>query len=167
MKISMIAAATENNVIGKDGEMPWYIPNDLKYFMRTTLRHHIVMGRKTFEETFGEEKPLRKRTNIVLSRQKNLTYKKGVIVVNELEKALEIARNNEEKELFLIGGEQIYRLGMPLADKIYLTRIHTELEGDTFFPIIDEKKWILTNSETITDDAKSLYAYTFQVWEKR
>ena len=167
MKISMIAAATENNVIGKDGEMPWHIPNDLKYFMRTTLRHHIVMGRKTFEETFGEEKPLRKRTNIVLSRQKNLTYKKNIIVVNELEKALDIGRKNGETELFLIGGEQIYRLGMPLADKIYLTRIHTELEGDTFFPKIDEKVWKLTKSETIEDDAKSLYAYTFQVWERR
>jgi len=163
----MIAAATENNVIGKDGGMPWHIPNDLKYFMRTTLRHHIVMGRKTFEETFGEEKPLRKRTNIVLSRQENLSYKKGVIVVNELEKALEIADNNREKELFLIGGEQIYRLGMPLADKIYLTRIHTELEGDTFFPSIDNNAWELTSSEIQENDPKSLYTYTFQVWEKR
>ncbi|MGB1204450.1 MAG: dihydrofolate reductase [Chitinophagales bacterium] len=167
MKISMIAAATENNVIGKDGEMPWHISNDLKYFMRTTRRHHIVMGRKTFEETFGEEKPLRRRTNIVLSRQENLTYKKGVIVVDKLEKALEIGRKNGEKELFLIGGEQIYRLGMPFADKIYLTRIHTELEGDTFFPIIDKNAWSLTNSETIEDDPKSLYAYTFQIWERR
>ncbi len=165
MTISMIAAATENNVIGKDGDMPWHIPKDLKYFMRTTLGHSIIMGRKTFE-SFDVIKPLANRTNIVISRQANLQYP-GAFVVASLAAALDIARANQELEAFIIGGQQIYQMGMNIADKIYLTRIHTELVGDTFFPNIDPTIWQLTSANPITNDPRSKYDYTFNVWERK
>ena len=161
----MIAAATENNVIGRDGGMPWHIPNDLKYFMQTTLGHHVIMGRRTFQ-SFGMAKPLRNRINVVVSRQTDLSIP-GVWVVDSIEAALALARKNGETEAFLIGGQQIYTAGMALAHKIYLTRIHTEIEGDTFFPPIDPTKWTLTSSEPHTNDPKSDYSYTFNVWQRK
>lgn len=165
MKISMIAAATLNHIIGKDGDMPWHLPADLKYFKRITLHHHVIMGRKTFE-AFGGGKPLPKRTNIVLTRQEGVKYE-GVQVAQSVEKALELARKAGETEAFLIGGEQIYRLGMEVADRIYLTRIYTELEGDTFFPIIDEADWQLVSEERYCADEKHAYDMSFRVWERK
>jgi len=128
MTVSMIAAATKNLVIGKDGKMPWYLPNDLRYFRRITLRHHVIMGRKTYEE-FGKSKPLPKRTNIVVTRQKGLLLD-GCHVVHSVEHGLEIARKNGETEAFIIGGAQIYCLALPLADRIYLTNIHRQKQLD-------------------------------------
>lgn len=164
MIVSLIAAATENHVIGFEGGMPWHLPNDLRYFKRTTIGHHIIMGRKTFEE-FGLRKPLPKRTNIVLTRQ-NLSIK-GCIVMNDLTKALNLAKAAGETEAFIIGGEQIYRLAMPLANRIYLTKIHTELKGDTFFPEIKPQVWKQLSAEKHYTDDKHDYNYTFTVWEKQ
>lgn len=165
MIISMIAAATQNGVIAKDGEMPWHMPNDLRYFRRKTLRHHVIMGRKTFEE-FGKSKPLPKRTNIVVTRQKNFIAE-GCFVVNSVEAGLAIAKANGDAEAYIIGGAQIYTLGMALCDRIYLTQIETVLEGDTFFPEIDENKWKIVWEEAHQADEKNVYDYVFTLWERK
>ncbi len=164
MIISLIAAATCNYVIGKDGGMPWHQPADLAYFKRTTIGHCVVMGRKTFEE-FGLRKPLPKRTNIIVSRNPNLVLE-GCYIANSLRTALDIAQNVNETECFIIGGEQIYRLALPYANRIYLTYIETELEGDTFFPAPNWTEWTQTLHQEHLADTKNQYNYTFTVWEK-
>ncbi|MBK9458019.1 MAG: dihydrofolate reductase [Chitinophagales bacterium] len=165
MIISLIAAATRNYVIGKDGGMPWHQPADLAYFKRTTIGHCVVMGRKTFEE-FGLRKPLPKRTNIIVSRNPNLVLE-GCYIANSLRTALDIAQNANETECFIIGGEQIYRLALPYANRIYLTYIETELEGDTFFPVPNWAEWTQTLHQEHPADTKNQYNYTFTVWEKK
>ena len=165
MTISIICAATDNLVIGKDGDMPWHMPNDLKFFKRTTLGHHIIMGRKTFD-AFGNGKPLPKRTNVVVTRNKNLKIE-GVRVVHSLEEGIAIARNDGDEECFIIGGEQIYRLGMPYANRVYLTRIHTQLVGDTFFPELDTEVWEQIYIDKHPADERHKYAYSFTTWHRR
>jgi len=168
MLVSIIAAVSENNVIGKNGALPWRMPNDLKYFKRTTKGHHIIMGRKTFTGA-GLNRPLPYRTNIVVSRQKNLTFE-GVTVVNSLNNALKIATNNKETEAFIIGGEQIYRLALPLVDKIYLTKIHTtinEKEADAFFPTFNSNNFDLISQDFHLADEKNPFDYTFTVWQRK
>lgn len=165
MIISLIAATTRNYVIGKDGGMPWHQPADLAYFKRTTIGHCVVMGRKTFEE-FGLRKPLPKRTNIIVSRNPNLVLE-GCYIANSLRAALDIAQNVNETECFIIGGEQIYRLALPYANRIYLTYIETELEGDTFFPVPNWTEWTQTLHQEHPADTKNQYNYTFTVWEKK
>ncbi len=165
MIISLIAATTRNYVIGKDGGMPWHQPADLAYFKRTTIGHCVVMGRKTFEE-FGLRKPLPKRTNIIVSRNPNLVLE-GCYIANSLRTALDIAQNANETECFIIGGEQIYRLALPYANRIYLTYIETELEGDTFFPVPNWAEWTQTLHQEHPADTKNQYNYTFTVWEKK
>ncbi|MEO1434782.1 MAG: dihydrofolate reductase, partial [Bacteroidota bacterium] len=130
MKISIIVAQTENRVIGKDNDIPWYLPADLKYFKKVTTGHHIIMGRKCYE-SIG--RPLPNRANVILTRRMDF-HAEGCIVTHSLEEALDIARRNEETEAFIIGGGEIYNLAMPLVDQIYLTQVHTELEGDIYFP---------------------------------
>lgn len=133
--INLIAAASKNGVIGKDGQLPWDIPEDLKFFKEKTKSCNIIMGRKTYE-SIG--KPLPKRVNIVVTRQNDLFYE-GVVVVNSMEDAIKKCERN--KNTFIIGGEQIYKAFMPMAQKIYLTQIEEEIEGDTYFPEIDENEW--------------------------
>lgn len=164
MKVSLIAAATENGVIGKDGGMPWHLPNDMRYFKRTTLNHHVIMGRKTYQEV-AVKKPLPQRTNIVVTRSKTALFE-GCLTANSVEHALQIAQQNGDTEAFVIGGEQIYRLALPYAHLIYLTKIHTSLEGDTFFPHFESYEWQLVSSESNFPDEKHLYAYTFTLWER-
>lgn len=165
MIISLIAAATKNRVIGHNGDMPWHLPNDLKFFKRITLRHHIIMGRKTFE-SFGNGKPLPRRTNIILTRNTTYTVNKA-LVANDLAAALQIAKDNGETEVFIVGGEQIYIQAFPLANKIYLTEIDAILEGDTFFPEISNKDWKLISEEKHPADAKHAYPYNFTIWERK
>ncbi len=165
MIVSMIAAATENLVIGKDGKMPWHLPNDLRYFRRITLRHHVIMGRKTYA-AFGNGQPLPKRTNIVITRQKGLQLK-GCQVVHSIQQGLAIAEQNGETEAFIIGGEQIYRLGLPLCHRIYLTEIKTTLMGDAFFPNFDKAQWTKIQEEAHAKDAKHAYDYVFTIWERK
>lgn len=165
MIISLIAAATRNYIIGKDGGMPWHQPADLAYFKHITNGHCVVMGRRTFEG-FAMRKPLPKRTNIIVSRNPNLIID-GCHVVNSLQDALKIAQNANETECFIIGGEQIYRLAMPYAHRIYLTYIETELAGDTSFPDPDWTQWTQTLLQAHPADTKNQYGYTFTVWEKK
>lgn len=158
--LSMIVAAAENNAIGKDNKLLWHLPDDLKHFKNTTKGHHIIMGRKTFE---SNGRPLPKRTNIIITKNKDFTAD-GCLIVHSMDEALEIAKNDNEP--FIIGGETIYRQAMPLAERIYLTRVHTEIEGDTFFPEIDENEWEEKSREYHEKDEKHPYPFSIITLER-
>jgi dihydrofolate reductase len=164
MLISLIAAASTNNVIGKDNRLLWSLPNDMKFFKNTTWGMPVIMGRKTFEALAGE--PLPGRFNFVITRNKDWDPGgKKVTVVGSLGEAIEAARQTDCKEAFVIGGGQIYEASMALAGRIYLTRVHTVVEGDTYFPVIDEKKWTMVSHQDFPSDERHAFAYSFQVWE--
>jgi len=158
--ISLIVAMTENRVIGRDGDMPWRLSSDLKRFKRITMGHHIVMGRKTYD-SIGRLLP--GRTTVVISR--NATYDDpNIRVARSLEEAIKIAGN--DKEIFITGGAQIYELALPQVERIYLTRIHCELDGDTFFPKVDWEKWNLIEQESHTADEKNTFNYSFLTYQR-
>jgi dihydrofolate reductase len=162
MTISLVVAASENNAIGKDNQLIWHLPNDLKFFKNTTWGFPVIMGRKSFESV---NKPLPGRTNIVITT--NPDWKaETVIVVNNLKDAIQKAAETNSKQIFIIGGGEIYKQSMDIADSIYITRVHADLEGDTFFPLIDESKWKLTSNQDFEADEKHAYSYSFQIWEK-
>ena len=162
MLLSLLVAISENNVIGKDNKLPWHLPEDLKYFKNTTWAMPIIMGRKTFE-SIG--KPLPGRTNIVITRNKKWKGD-GVKIVHDLEQARKTGEDLDVKEIFVIGGAEIFKTSLPKADRIYLTRIHQSFEGDAFFPAID-KSWELVSNRDNLPDEKNAYACSFQIWEKR
>lgn len=152
MTISIIAAISENNVIGKNNDLIWHISEDLKRFKKLTSGHPIIMGRKTYESL--PFKPLPKRKNIILSRKEDLKYK-GASVINSIDKILQEC--NDEDEIFICGGAEIYKLFLPVANKMYLTKVYHNFEGDTFFPDIDFSEWkIETVSQTYTDEKSGL-----------
>jgi len=160
---SAIAAIAKNNVIGHNNDIPWNMPKDMKFFMRTTTGHHIIMGRKNYE-SLG--RPLPRRTNIVITR--NPFYiSTGCIIVHSLEEALSIAKENGEEEAFITGGGIIYDLSMDYLDKIYLTEIDLEVEGDVFFPEVDEKIWKETSAEFVASDEKNPADMIFKTFERR
>lgn len=160
--ISIIVAAAENNAIGKDNQLLWHLPNDLKFFKRMTSGHTVIMGRKTFE-SFG--KPLPNRRNIVITRQPG--YKlDGAEVVHSLDEALGLA-GKEVEELFIAGGAQIYKEALPITDKFYLTRVHESFEADAFFPEFDENDWQLVSREDFEADEKHAYGYSFLIYIRK
>lgn len=159
--ITLIAAAAENNALGKDNDLLWHLPNDFKRFKEITSGHHIIMGRKTFDSF---PKPLPNRTHIIITRQKEYLVE-NCIVVHSLEDAIAIAPKNEE--VFIIGGAQIYEQSIPLADKIDLTRVHTSLDADAFFPEFDTSEWNLVFSEKHFKDEKHQYDFTFETYLKK
>jgi dihydrofolate reductase len=161
MIISLVVAAATNNAIGLKGQLPWNLPNDLKHFKNVTWGMPIIMGRKTFE-SLG--KPLKGRKNIVISRQ--MDTKDGIVVVKSLEDALFVAGQTDAKEAMVIGGGEIFRQVFEKADRIYLTRIETAPEADTFFPVIDDKLWHLMSRKDYQPDEKNAYSYSFQTWER-
>ena len=162
MTISLVVAASENNAIGKNNQLIWHLPNDLKFFKNTTWGFPVIMGRKSFESV---NKPLPGRTNIVITT--NPDWKaETVIVVNNLKDAIQKAAETNSKQIFIIGGGEIYKQSMDIADSIYITRVHVDVEGDTFFPVIDESKWKLTSNQDFEADEKHAYSYSFQIWEK-
>ena len=163
MIISAIAAVAKNRVIGKNNQLPWYLPADLKYFKKTTLNHHVVMGRKSFE-SIG--KPLPKRTNIVVTRDTNF-ISSGIIVVHSIPEALSIAYKNGENEIFLLGGGNIYAQSCDLWDRLYITEIDVFPDGDVFFPEIDFSQWKLLSSDKHLPDEKNPYAYDFQIYNRK
>lgn len=153
MKISIIVAASENNIIGKDNDMPWRLSADLKRFKKLTMGHHIIMGRKTFE-SIG--KPLPGRTSVIITRNKD--YKQeGCIIVHSLDEAMEVVKDDE---VFVIGGGEIYNMAFESADKLYLTRVHVSLDGDTSIPVVDEK-WKEIEREDFSKDEKNQFDYSF------
>lgn len=159
--ISMIAAVGERGVIGKDGDMPWHLPNDLQFFKRTTGGHAIVMGRKTFE-SIG--RPLPKRRNIVLTRSAKFKAD-GVEIIHNFSEMERLVR--DEEEFFVIGGATIYEQLMPLADRLYITKIHEAFDGDTFFPTIDESEWEVVSTEEGKVDEKNRHPHTFITYERK
>ncbi len=161
MIISLIAAASENNVIGAKKDIPWRLPKDTKYFLETTRGHTVIMGRTTFE-SIGKALP--KRVNIVITRQKNYTAP-GAIVVHSLEEALAEMPKNEE--VFIIGGGELYKESLPEADRVYLTRVHTTVAGDTFFPILNKNEWRLTQSLFDPKDDNNPFDATYEIYERK
>ncbi|SDS15225.1 dihydrofolate reductase [Gillisia sp. Hel1_33_143] len=159
--LTIIAAAGENNALGKENDLVWHLPDDFKRFKELTSGHHIIMGRKTFESF---PKPLPKRTHLVITRKDN--YKKeGIIVVHSIERAIEFS--NEDPQTFIIGGGEIYKMGLELADRIELTRVHGTFEADTFFPEIDESKWDLVSKVFHDKDEKHDYAFTYLTYDRK
>ena len=163
MKISIIVAISKNNVIGKDNQLIWNLPKDMKFFMDTTLNHPVIMGRKNFESIPEKYRPLKNRTNIIIT--KNNTYKAdGCLVLNTIEDSLTKAKEDKTaKEIFVIGGGQIYRkfLEENLVDRMYITHIDERFEGDTFFPEIDYKNW--SSNEIINHKKDIINPHDFRV----
>lgn len=162
MHLSIIVAVAANQAIGKDNQLLWHLPNDLKFFKNTTWGMPVIMGRKTFESV---NKILPGRTNIVITRQASWEMA-GVITADTLETAISKAASTNCKEAFIIGGGEIYRQALPLCQTVYLTRVHAIIEGEIYFPVLDEKEWTCVSSEDFEKDEKHAYAYSFQKWEK-
>ena len=163
MIVSAIAAMAKNRVIGKDNEIPWYLPADLAYFKKTTLHHHVIMGRKSFQ-SIG--RPLPKRTNIVITRNPFFAAS-NVQVVHSLDEALDLAEAQHESEAFIIGGGDIYALAFPRLDRLYLTEVDIEPAGDVFFPAFKYEEWMLLKAEAHAPDERNPHAYTFKVYARK
>ncbi len=162
MIISLVVAASTNNVIGVNNQLPWHLPMDLKFFKNTTWAMPVIMGRRTFE-SMGKALP--GRLNIVITSQKDLHFENGV-TVNSLKDALFVAENGDYKEAFIIGGGQLFNEVFEKADKLYLTRVHANIDGDVFFPAVD-KDWKLISNEDHFKDEKHKYDFSFQLWERK
>lgn len=162
MTISMIAAVARNYTIGNGKTLPWEIPTDMKYFMATTRGHHVIMGRTSFED-IGT--PLADRTNIIVTRQTDYSAE-GAFVVHSIEEALLLAEVRGEQEVFIIGGEKIFTQGLEKADKLYITWIDAEFDGDTHFPRFDQHAWHETQRTNFASDAENPYPYSFAVLER-
>ena len=165
MTISLIVAASTNNVIGKNNELPWKLPNDMKFFKNTTWGMPVIMGRKTFE-SLNKQQPLPGRINIVLTKQKDWKAE-GTIKTDSIKDALFVAKDAETNEIFFIGGAEIFNEVLPKSDRIYMTRVHSNVEGDVYFPAIDEKKWVLKFKKDCHKDDRHEYDYTFETWERK
>lgn len=162
MNINIVVAVSENQVIGKDNQLLWHLPNDMKFFKNTTWGMPVIMGRKTYE-SLG--KPLTGRTNIVVTTNTEWSAP-GTISVNSLEAALTAAADTDAKEVYVIGGGEIYRHALPVTHRVYLTRVHTEIEGDTFFPELPASEWSLHSRLDFPTDEKHAFAYSFEVWDR-
>ncbi|AEW85648.1 dihydrofolate reductase [Flavobacterium columnare] len=160
-KIILIAAAGQNNELGKNNNLLWHLPNDFKHFKTLTSGHCIIMGRKTFESF---SKPLPNRTHIIITRKKEYAVPEECIVVHYLEEALQACP--VDQEVYVIGGGEIYRQFIDLADQIELTRVHGCFEADTFFPDIDQDKWELKESIFYSKDEKHLYSFSIEKYVK-
>jgi len=161
--VSLLVAMDLKRGIGKDNRLPWHLSDDLKQFKRLTMGHHMILGRKTYE-SIG--KPLPGRTTILLTHRPDF-QPDGCLVAHSLEEALSIARERGESEVFIIGGGQVFAQALPLADRIYLTRVHARVEADVYFPSFDETQWIEIERSDYPADSKNQFAFTFQLFEKR
>jgi dihydrofolate reductase len=157
----MIAAVAENNALGKNNDLLWHLPQDFKRFKEITSGHYIIMGRKTFESF---PKPLPNRTHIVISRQKEFRPE-GCVVVESIEKAIAICPKNES--LFIIGGGEIYKQSIHIADQLDITRVHHSFDADVYFPEIDPEIWEITSETFNPKDEKHLYDFTFQSYIRK
>lgn len=167
VRVSMIAAVAENGVIGRENDMPWYIPSDLQFFKRTTLGKPLIMGRKQFESV---GRPLPKRVNIVVSRQPGY-QPDGVIVINDFDAAIahakSIAVDDGVDEVMIIGGGEIYRRGLVLADRLYITHVELQPEGDVYFPDIDPEIWDVVDTPLVAPSDKDEASYRNAVYARR
>lgn len=160
MNLTLIAAMSSNRVIGKNNELIWHLPADLKRFKSLTSGHHIIMGRKTFESV---GRPLPNRTNIIVTRQEDYTVE-GCIVVNSLEEGIQ--KSSSDQQPFIVGGAEIYKQSLAYADKIELTIIDAEYDGDSYFPEIDLNKWKLVSEESYPSDEKNKHNMRFLQYQK-
>ena len=161
-QLIIIAAAAENNALGIDNDLPWHLPDDFKRFKALTTGYKIIMGRKTLESF---DKALPNREHIVITRDKNYKPKFNCIVVNSISAAVAITKNDDKA--FIIGGGEIYRQSLAIATAIELTRVHAEVEADTFFPEIDTNQWKLMNKEYHAADEKHNYSFTFLTYRRK
>ncbi|MCQ6275156.1 dihydrofolate reductase [Bacillus sp. V3B] len=160
--ISYIVAMDKNRVIGKNNQLPWYLPADLQFFKRVTMGHPIIMGRKTYE-SIG--KPLPGRENIIVTR--NQEYKvEGCTVIHSVEELTKFTEEKQE-EVFVIGGAELFQVTFPNVDRLYITMIEHEFEGDTFFPEFNETDWNLISTEKGPKDEKNPYDYSFNIYERK
>lgn len=162
MIISLVAAVAENGVIGRDGGLPWRLPADLQFFKRLTSGHTIIMGRRTWDEI---RRALPDRRNIVVSRNHSLDLP-GAERAPDLRAALALARQAGDSEAFVIGGGEIYRQALPMADRMYLTEVHSHVEGDTHFPSWDPAEWRVVNEERFPPDARHPHAFTIRRYDR-
>ncbi len=161
MNVSLIAAMGKNRELGFGNELPWHLPDDLRRFNALTRGHAVLMGRKTYE-SIG--KPLPERKNIVVTRDANYAAP-GCIVAHSIEETISVAGN--DNEIFIIGGGEIYKLALPLANKMYLTFVDAEIPADTFFPEFNESEWWVTKSESHEQDEKHAYPFVFKIFERK
>lgn len=166
MEIAMIAAVAENGVIGKDNDLVWSLPDDMKYFMNTTKGHYIILGRKNYESLPPKYRPLPNRTNVVVTHQNGLQLD-GAHVVHSLEEAIKFCKENNQKKIFVIGGGQIYKQALPFSDTLYITEIHHSFDGDTYFPEIDMNEWAEVSREPHGTDERHLYPFDFVVYKRK
>ncbi|WP_299707192.1 dihydrofolate reductase [uncultured Pontibacter sp.] len=156
--IAIVVAIAENNVIGKDNQLIWHLPADLRHFKQKTMGHPMIMGRKTFE-SIG--KPLPGRTTIIVTRQENYQAE-GCIVVNSVEEAIAKGKELDSEQVSIVGGAEIYKQALPFVDTLYLTKVHHSFDGDTFFPELQEEEWQEVSAEGHEPDEKNKYRYTFK-----
>jgi len=166
MRISQIVATTRNHVIGVDNDLPWHLPDDMQFFKEQTNGHHILMGRKNFESIPMKFRPLPNRVNIVLTRKTDYQAE-GIEVVHSIVSGIEIAQNAGEDELYVIGGAEIYAQTIEMTDRIYLTEIDAELEGDAYFPKIDKSNWVETSRKHHPADDRHQYSFDFVIYDRK
>jgi dihydrofolate reductase len=165
MIISLIAAVAKNGVIGKNNDLPWHLPDDMKYFMQTTSGHYCIMGRKNYDSIPEKFRPLPNRTNIVVTRQANLKAP-GCIVTHSVEEGIEMATAAKESETFIIGGADIFRIGLLYANRLYLTEIDSMIAGDIFFPEINKGEWLEISRRHHEPDDRHIYGFDFVVYDR-
>ena len=161
----MIVAVSKNNVIGKNNSLAWHLPDDMNYFSNMTQGHSVIMGRKNWESIPKKFRPLPNRKNIVITRNTDFNEDKCK-VVNSLEDAIKVSRNNDDEEIFIIGGGEIYKLGLDFIDKLYITEIKANVEGDTFFPLWDSKKWKEVSRIKHPSDDKHIYEFDYVIYKR-
>ena len=166
MTISMIAAVAENLVIGRNNDLVWHLPDDMKYFMETTKHHHVIMGRRNYESIPHKYRPLPSRVNIIVTQQDD--YKaEGSLITNSIEAAIELAKKDRQDEAFIIGGGQIYAQAIDLAHRLYITEIKASFEGDTFFPEIDKNEWQEVSRKPHGKDDRHDHEFDFVIYERK
>ena len=168
MKVSLIVATGEDLEIGKNNDLLWHLPKDMRFFTQTTTGHHVIMGRRNWDSIPLKYRPLSNRQNIVVSRKKDLTLE-GAQLVNSIQEGIEVARKNGETEAFIIGGGQIYRTALAegLIDMMYITTVHANFDADTFFPSIELEKWQELSKEYYEADEKNSYAFTISKYLRK
>ena len=161
--LSHIVAASENNIIGLNNELPWKLSTDFKYFKNKTWGMPVIMGRNSFD---AMKKALPGRINIVATRKTDW-HPKNVSIAHGIDEAIAKAKESDAREIFIIGGGEIFKQTIGIVDRIYITRVHTTVEGDAFYPEIDTSKWKLVKSDSFPADEKNNYPFTFEVWERK
>ena len=168
MKVSIIVAIAHDNVIGKNNDLVWHLPKDMKFFMDSTLNHYVIMGRRNYDSIPEKYRPLKNRTNVVVTR--NTAFQApNCVVVSSIREGIEAVKENGDKECFIIGGGQIYKeaLEMNMVDKMYITHIDQEFEGDTFFPQFNKEDWNLRVLMEHQKDEKNTHDFIIVEYTKK